>query len=382
MIPFRYNARNLVVRWKTTLMTAAGFTLVVTALVVMLAFVAGIQAVCTVSGEPENVLVLAKGSNDEVFSQLDSRSVSEIENVKGISRDAQGRPLVSRELFLVAHRFLDSEDTYKFLQIRGVTDQAYEVHHQVEVIEGRKPRKNQSEILMGRGARNDHHLQLGDTVTIGRKSWTVVGVFGANHSAIESEVWCDLSELASQFRREGAYTSLAIRTASPAAAVDLAERLSSSRTAPCTAQPEQEYHAKQGACTQVMRGGAIVIAWFMGLGAVFGIMNTMFAAIGQRRKDIAVLRIIGFRAHEIVISFLLESLLIAAIGGFLGISLGYATNGMTTSASLSMYEVHLAFIVDSTTILIASLATFIMGFLGGILPALSVVRVQPLEALR
>ncbi len=382
MIPFRYNARNLVVRWKTTLMTAAGFTLVVTALVVMLAFVSGIQAVCTVSGEPENVFVLAKGSNDEVFSQLDSRTVSEIENVKGIARDSQGRPQVSRELFLVAHRFLDSEDTYKFLQIRGVTDVAYEVHGQVEMLEGRKPRKNQSEIILGRGARNDHRLAIGDTVTIGRKNWTVVGVFGANHSAIESEVWCDLSELASQFRREGSYTSLAIRTANAAAAKDLSERLSSSRTAPCAAQPEQAYYAKQGESTQVMRGGAIVIAWFMGLGAVFGIMNTMFAAIGQRRKDIAVLRIIGFRPHEIVISFLLESLLIAAIGGFLGISLGYLTNGMTTSTSLSMYEVHLAFVVDSTTILIASLATFIMGFLGGILPALSVVRVQPLEALR
>lgn len=382
MIPFRYNARNLVVRWKTTLMTASGFTLVVTALVVMLAFVSGIQAVCTVSGDPENVFVLAKGANDEVFSQIDSRTASEIENVKGIARDSQGRPLISRELFLVAHRFLDSEDTYKFLQVRGVGQEAYQVHSQVQIVQGRKPRQNQSEILVGRGAGNDHHLEVGDSVVIGRKSWTAVGIFAANHSAIESEVWCDLTELASQFRREGAYTSLSLRTANAAAAKDLAERLSSSRTAPCTAQPEQAYYAKQGESTQVMRGGAIVIAWFMGLGAVFGIMNTMFAAIGQRRKDIAVLRIIGFRPYEIVISFLAESLLIAAFGGFLGISLGYATNGMTTSTSLSTYEVHLAFNVDSTTVLIASLATFIMGFLGGILPALSVVRVQPLEALR
>jgi putative ABC transport system permease protein len=382
MIPVRYNARNLVVRWKTTLMTAAGFTLVVSALVIMLAFIAGIQAVCTVSGDPRNVLVLAKGANDEVFSQIDSRTASEIENARGIVRDRKGRPMVSRELFLVVHRFLEQEKVFKFLQIRGVQPNAYDVHDQVRIVEGREARRNQSEIIIGRAVRDEHHLTIGDTVEIGRKPWKVSGVFEANRSAFESEVWCDLSELQSQFRREGLVSTLVIRASDPEAAARLSERLSSSRTAPCTAQPEQAYYARQAENTQVMKTGAIVIAWFMGLGAIFGVMNTMFAAIGQRRKDIAVLRIIGFQPYEIVISFLLEALLIAAIGGFLGISLGYAANGFTTSASISAHEVQLAFKVDQTTVLIASAATFLMGLFGGLLPALSVVRIQPLEALR
>jgi putative ABC transport system permease protein len=382
MIPLRYNARNLIVRWKTTLMTAAGFTLVVSALVIMLAFVAGIQAVCTVSGDPRNVLVLAKGASDEVFSQIDSQTASEIENTRGIARDRKGQPLVSRELFMVVHRFVESENAFKFLQIRGVQPSAYEVHDQVTVVEGRMPRANQSELLIGRGIQGEHKLNLGDTVEIGRKPWKVAGVFNANRSALESEVWCDLSELVSQFRREGFVSTIVVRTTSPEAAAQLSERLMSSRLTPCTAQPEQSYYAKQAENTEFMKTGAIVIAWFMGLGAVFGVMNTMFAAIGQRRKDIAVLRILGYQPGEIVISFLLEALLIAAIGGFLGISAGYLANGFTTSASISAREVQLAFKVDQSAVLIASIATFLMGLFGGLLPALSVVRIQPLEALR
>jgi len=363
-------------------MTAAGFTLVVSALVVMLAFIAGIQAVCTVSGDPRNVLVLAKGANDEVFSQIDSRTASEIENARGILRDRQGQPLVSRELFMVVHRFMEAENAFKFLQIRGVQPAAYEVHDQVVVVEGRLPRANQSEILIGRGIQGEHRLNIGDSVEIGRKPWKVSGVFEANRSALESEVWCDLSELASQFRREGFFSTVVVRTASPEAADELATRLMASRLTPCTAQPEQSYYAKQAENTEFMKTGAVVIAWFMGVGAIFGVMNTMFAAIGQRRKDIAVLRILGFRAHEIVISFLLEALLIAAVGGFLGISMGYAANGLTTSTSISAREVQLAFKVDGDSVMIAATATMLMGLFGGLLPALSVVRIQPLEALR
>lgn len=382
MIPIRYNARNLVVRWKTTLMTAAGFTLVVSALVIMLAFIAGIQAVCTVSGDPRNVLVLAKGANDEVFSTIDSQTASEIENARGIAKDRRGQPLVSRELFMVVHRFIEAENVFKFLQIRGVQPAAYEVHDQVQVVEGRMPRANQSEILIGRAIVSEHKLGVGDQIEIGRKMWKVSGVFEASRSAFESEVWCDLSELASQFRREGIVSTIVIRTASSAGAVELTKRLMASRLTPCSAIPEQSYYAKQAESTQLMKTGAIVIAWFMGVGAVFGVMNTMFAAIGQRRKDIAVLRILGYQPHEIMISFLAEAMLIAFVGGALGISIGFLANGFTTSSAVAVREMQLAFKVDGSTVMIAATTTFFMGLFGGLLPALSVVRIKPLEALR
>lgn len=382
MIPLRYNSRNLLVRWKTTLMTASGFTLVVAALVVMLAFITGIQAVCIVSGSPNNVLVLAKGASDEILSQIDSRTASEIESFKGILKDRQGKPIVSREQFMVVHRLIESQGVFKFFQIRGVEETAFQIHDQVKILEGRMYRPNQSEIIVGRGVIGDHELHVGDTVNIGRKLWKVVGLFEANRSSLESEAWCDLSELSSQFRREGLYTTIVLPTASPQAAAKLAEQLSASKTTQCSAQPEQTYYAKQAENTEIMKTGALVIAWFMGLGAVFGVMNTMFAAIGQRRKDIAVLRIIGFQPWEIVISFLLEALLISAVGGALGISLGYLVNGVTTSTSVSTHEVQVAFEVNQSTVIIASITTLLMGFFGGLFPALSVVRIQPLEALR
>lgn len=383
MIPLKYNARNLVVRWKTTLMTALGFTLVVSALVVMLAFVEGVQKVCTISGEPENVIVLAKGNNDEVFSQLDTRLASELENSRGVARNDAGVPLASREIFLVVHRRLEQEGVFKFLQIRGVQPVAFDVHTQIRITEGTPLRGSQSEVIIGKGVQREHQLDVGDEIEMGRKSWKVAGVFEAGGSAFESEVWADLPELASQFRREGIFSTMVLRTESAEGAKDLTTQLESSRSISCNPKTEPDYYAKQAEQTQMITSAALIIAWFMGIGAIFGVMNTMFAAIGQRRKDIAVLRIIGFKAHEILISFLLEAILISIIGGALGIGLGMCVNGYSRSAAVGgTRELAFAFSVTEGSIIFAACFSLVMGVVGGLLPAFSVVRIQPLEALR
>ncbi|MDX1967512.1 MAG: ABC transporter permease [Planctomycetaceae bacterium] len=383
MIPIKYNARNLIVRWKTTLMTASGFTLVVAALVVMLAFVEGVQQVCTVSGEPENVIVLAKGNTDEVFSQMNSRLTSDVANFRGVARNSRGEPLASREIFLVIHRKLEQEGVFKFLQVRGVQPVAFEVHTQIRIIEGSALRGSQSEVIIGKGVQREHQLRVGDEIQMGRKSWTVAGVFEAGGSAFESEMWADLNELSSQFRREGIYSTVVLRTEGAEAAQDLSARLADSRTISCNPKTEPEYYAKQAEQTQMITQAAWIIAWFMGIGAIFGVMNTMFAAIGQRRKDIAVLRIMGFKPHEILISFLLEAILISIIGGGLGIALGTGVNGFSRSTAVGgAREMEFAFRVTEGTVAFAACFSIAMGVAGGLLPALSVVRVQPLEALR
>jgi putative ABC transport system permease protein len=383
MIPLKYNARNLVVRWKTTLMTASGFTLVVAALVVMLAFVEGVQQVCTTSGEPENVIVLAKGNTDEVFSQMDTRLMNELENARGVGRSSTGQPLASREIFLVIHRKLDQEGVFKFLQIRGVQPIAFEVHTQIKLIEGSPLRANQSEVIIGKGVQREHKLNVGDEIPMGRKTWRVAGVFEAGGSAFESEMWADLTELASQFRREGIYSTMVLRTDGSDEALDLAAKLQDSRSISCNPKTEPEYYAKQAEQTQMISQAAWIIAWFMGIGAIFGVMNTMFAAIGQRRKDIAVLRILGFKPHEILVSFLLEAILISFIGGAIGIGLGMGVNGLSRSTAVgSAREVEFAFRVTEGAIAFAAGFSLTMGIVGGLLPAMSVVRIQPLEALR
>ena len=382
MVPVSYNYRNLLVRWKTTLMTASGFTLVVAALVVMLAFINGIQTVCATSGEPENVLVLAKGNNDEVLSQLERDVVAQVESSKEVAVDSGGQTLASRELYMVVNHFNEKAQQHEFLQVRGVLPVAPKVHTQVRIVDGRLFHPSQSEVTIGRAVQREQGLAVGDVVAIGRKPWKVAGVFEAGGAAFESEVWCDLNELASQFHREGVYSSVVLRAADAEAAAGLAGRLAASPRLSVDAQTEPLYYAKQGEETRVLQSAAWMIAWFMGVGAVFGVMNTMFAAIGQRIKDIAVMRIMGYASVEILLSFLLEAVLISLIGGGLGLGLGYLTNGLTRSTAVGARQIEFAFRVDGQILLLAGLFTIGMGILGGLLPALSAMRIKPLEALR
>ncbi|HEY7309502.1 MAG TPA: ABC transporter permease [Gemmataceae bacterium] len=381
MVPLSYNYRNLRVRWKTTLMTASGFTLVVAALVVMLAFINGIESACATTGEPENVILLSKGNNDEIVSQMERGLVSQVENSRGVALDAASQPVASRELFMVVHHQNELTGDFRFLQVRGVLPVAFRVHSQLHVSKGRAFRPSQSEVIIGKGVQRENRFQVGDSLEMGRKQWKIVGVFEAGGAAFESEVWCDLNELASQFRREGVYSSVVLRAPSPQDAERLAQRLSASRSVSVEAMTEPKYYQKQSEQTKIMQTAAWVIAWFMGVGAMFGVMNTMFAAIGQRTKDIAVLRIMGFASPDIVLSFLLEAILIAAIGGLLGVALGAATNGLTRSASIGARQIDFAFRVDAGILTFAALFTLVMGILGGLLPALSAMRIKPLEAL-
>src|SRR6516162_8357400 len=260
MIPLSYNFRNLRVRWRTTLMTASGFTLVVAALVVMLAFINGIEAACATTGEPENVILLSKGNNDEVLSQMERGLVAQVENTRGVALDASSQPVASRELFMVVHHRNDETGEFRFLQVRGVLPVAFRVHSQLLVREGRGFKRGQSEVIIGQAVRRETHLQVGDFIDMGRKRWKITGVFEAGGSAFESELWCDLNKLASQFRREGMYSSVILRTSSQHGAEELAEQLSASRSVNVEAMTEPKYYQKQSEQTKIMQTAAWVIA--------------------------------------------------------------------------------------------------------------------------
>jgi len=382
MVPVSYNYRNLLVRWKTTLMTASGFLLVVTALIIMLAFVNGVQTVCTSSGQPENIIVLKQGNFDEVLSQMDRRLVSQIEATPGVLRNAVGRPLASRELFMVLTQWNEQSGEYHRLQARGVEPVAMEVHQQVNVAEGRMFRRNSREVIVGIGFARSQRIAPGDTLALGQWEWDVVGVFSAAGSAFESEIWCNLGQLAGLFHREGIYSSVVLRTAGETAADHALEYLEDNRAVAVSAQKETDYYRQQAEQMNVIRTGAIVIAIFMAVGAIFGVTNTMFAAIGERSKDIAVMRLLGFKRSEIVLSFLMETLLLALIGGTLGALLGCAINGLTLNTALGAKSVAFAFKINGTILAIAAVFTLIMGMIGGLLPALSAMRIRPLEAMR
>ena len=382
MVPVAYSCRNLLVRWKTTLMTAGGFMLVVAAMVVMLAFVHGLQTVCVTSGELENVVVLDDGTTDEVFSRLDADIIARAEHFPDVLRDAAGRLLASRELFMVVSQPTGKPGEYQLLQARGVLPEAWSVHARVRLAEGRMNRPGQDEVVVGRAVVREHSAVLGSAFRLGRKDWRVVGVFDAEGSSFESEIWCDLHDLAGHFRRSPSYTSVVLRTADSNAARKLAQSLTGGRSIAVEAVTERGYYELQSRQTQMMLKAGLVIAAFMGLGAVFSIMNTMFAAISLRTKDIAILRILGFTRRQIMLSFLFEALVIASLGGICGALAGYATNGLTRSTAIGTRSIEFAFQVDAPILLSAACFTLVMGFLGGLLPAMAAMRVEPLSSLR
>lgn len=386
MIPVSYNYRNLIVRWKTTLITASGFTLVVTALIVMLAFVNGIQSVCAGSGQPENVIVLKEGAFDEVLSAMSDRLVRQIELAPGVSQAADGRPLSSRELFLAVNQQDEATGQYETIQVRGVSPAAGRVHSKVRIVRGRIFRRNAREVVLGAAVARQHQLEPGQELRIGRSRWEVVGIMEAGGAVFESEVWCDLDQLAAEFHRRNVYTSVVLRAPSPAAAAEVVRYINDRQSFRVEARTEPEYFREQARQSEMIRDGAIVIALFMAVGAVFGVANTMFAAIGERIKDIAVMRLLGFSRPEILVSFLLEAVLTALIGAALGSVLGYTVNGFTVSTALgrdvSSKSIAFAFEVDSSILVAAWLFALVMGVLGGLLPATSAMRVAPLEAMR
>jgi hypothetical protein len=416
-IPFQYSLRNLVVRWKTTLMTAVAFTVVVLLLTVMVAFVGGMNRVVARSAHPGNVLVLSDGATDEVFSNLPINDATEIEHQEGVVWQ-KGRALSSREVYICINQPTtgpDGRPKHRFLQIRGVEDPDIAAQvHELELLpggqwlsvggvqessaagssgNGRSASVIEAvlgeAIAQGLGAdRGQESLQVGDTFELGPRRWLVVGIMRAPGSAFGSEIWAKRSIVGETFGKQNLYTSLVLRTGDAASAKALADRLTHQyKKSALQATTEAEYYSRLSESAEQILSAVFLVASIMAVGGVFGIMNTMFAAIAQRASDIGVLRILGFARWQILATFLLESLVIALVGGGLGCILGYFVNGISASTMVGSNDgipksVVFEMVVDPNTVALGLLFTLLMGGLGGFLPALAAMRLRPLESLR
>ncbi len=448
-IPLSYNFRNLTVRWLTTLLTAAAFTLVVGLLIVMMAFVHGMKRLTEETGQPGNVIVLSDGATDEVISNLTIGDLSEIENLPQVVRQ-DGRPMASRETYLVALQVLPGSDGQRpkrrFLQVRGIDDpQLTAAVHNLELLPGGhwlseagvqdapagdRPdcrgdcpdfRANENgtvpltagttknaaaaplfQAVLGEGvatelarsrtpterakAKNPRRLDVGDTFQLRDAAWIVVGILKSAGSTFNSEIWAKRDLAASLFGKNS-YTTLVLRTADARSAQKLKDFLSKDyKKAAVTALVETEYYKSLSETTAQFSWAIGFLAIWMSVGGIFGVMNTMFAAISQRTKDIGVLRLLGYARWQILVSFLLESLVIALVGGLLGCLLGSLTDGYTVTSLVGGHgggrSVVFELSVSPTIIAVGILLTLLMGLLGGLLPALSAVRLKALDALR
>jgi cell division protein FtsX len=418
-VPLSYNLRNLRVRWKTTLATALAFTVVVALLMIMHAFATGIQRLSQGSGRPANVIVLSDGASDELYSNLPVSESSEVARQEGVLRDEASRSLCSREVYLLINQPVFGPEgqraKHRFLPIRGVEEpEISALVHGLELASGTwfsqagvremsagvqttasASAYAQVEAVLGEGLarefgrdREKESLEVGDVFSFGPRQGIVVGIMRGAETTFGSEVWAKRQKVGEIFGKENLYTSIVLRTGGPMQAKRLADWLSRDfKKTPVSAMTEPEYFAKMAEANLQLLGSIYFVAGIMALGGVFGVMNTMFAAVRQRTTDIAVLRILGFSRWQVLVSFLLESLVVAALGGVLGCVLGYLVNGVDTNSVVGtsgggMKRIAFQMVVDGNTLAAAVLFTLIMGFLGGLLPSVSAMRSRPLESLR
>jgi ABC-type lipoprotein release transport system permease subunit len=423
-VPLGYIARNLLVRWRTTLLTALAFTLVVSLLTVMLAFVNGMYRLTSNSGRADNVIILSDGATDEIFSNLPPSDIGDIENQPGILR-TDGAPLASRETYLVVNQPLARRSAggqqRRFLQLRGIDDArlAAGVHNLrllpggrwfsevgVEDLPGVKAGGGSDtaiQAVLGEGiawelghdrspaqqaaARNPDRLDVGDTFVLSQRTWLVVGVMDSSGSTFGSEVWAKRSIIGPMFGKNN-YTAVVLRATDAQAARRLKDYfVRDYRRTALLAQTEMDYYTNLSETNKQFLYAIVFVTIVMAVGGMFGVMNTMFAAISQRTKDLGVMRLVGFKRTQILVALLLESLGIALVGGLLGCALGSLCHGLSATSVVSSGPgggkfVVLRLTVDADVLLVGLLVSLAMGLLGGLLPALSALRLRPLESLR
>jgi len=383
-IPLKYNYRNLFVRRVSTGMTVGGIALVVAVFVIVMAMVAGLRSVITTTGSADNLVVLRKGATTETNSIITIDQYNALKYLPGISRDEKGDTFASPEVAVQV--FLQRIDGGRDnIVVRGVQPVALKVHDKVRITQGRMFNPGIGEVMVGKQLLSRYKdCTLGSTLRFGRGNWKVVGIFDADGSSFESEVWGDLHDILNDTRRGEYYSCVRLRCVKGADQAALTRRIDSDPRISLTAVSEPEYYKEQSAVANQLRALGMVVAIIMGIGAVFGAMNTMYAAVAARISEIGTLRALGFSPSAVMTCFVLESVVLAVIGGALGILLAMPINGFSTSFANFLTFSTLAFNFRVTPLIVGEALTFaaVMGVLGGSLPARQAMRMQVIEALR
>jgi len=392
-IPISYNVRNLVLRKGLTVMTALGIALTVTTAIFLMALVAGLNRAFVSSGNPLNVLVLRKGSEAELSGGFDAALFPTLKTLPGIAKDSHGDPMVSGEWVVVIVLPRKDGTGEVNVTVRGMMPDGLEMRQLpgpkgrpgVKLIAGRWFNTGQREVVVSKSIRDRFaHADIGDTMQFGKGSWKVVGVFDAGGSAYESEVWGDVNQMASDFDRQGGFSSAYLHATDPIAAEALKNRVSDDQRLKLEGVIETDYYAKQTSSGAPIKVIGFVVGFIMAIGSIFAAMNTMYAAVAYRGREIATLRVIGFSRPAILTSFVLESLLLSLLGAIVGILLMLPFNGMETGTSnaVTFSEVVFALRITPQVAGYAILFALIMGLIGGLAPAWHAARQNILNALR
>jgi putative ABC transport system permease protein len=384
-LPLSYNVRNILVRWRVTVLAVGGIALVVAVMIVLTAMANGFRAALRATGSPDNAIVTQRGSSSELTSGFTRDNASMIMVDSRVARDAQGRPLASPEIVVVASLPRKADGTDVNVTVRGVSQQAFEVRQGVHVIRGRRFTPGLYELIVGTKAADRYRdADIGSTIRLQRRAWTVVGVFAADGNGFESEVWGDVDVMAPAFHRANGYQSLTLRLTDPSSVTAFDKDLQANPNMQVQMTSERAYYEQQaGGTASALVALAVFVGVVMGIGAIFGAMNTMYALVATRTREIGTLRALGFSRISILIAFMIEAAFLALIAGVLGCVLAMpvdALSGSTSGANFS--EVSFGFRVSSYWLVVAVIAAIVMGIVGGFFPAFRAARTPITAALR
>lgn len=380
------NVRNMRERITSSIVALVGITGVVTVLIGVLSISEGFRAVLDLSGSPDVAIVLRGGSSDEMSSGLSQEQTRIIGDSTDLARDGNGA-IYSPELYVVVDVPMKSTLTPANVPLRGVSQQASKLRQDFRMIEGRNFVPGTFEIIVGEGAAQQFAgLVVGNKLRWGTTDWTVVGIFKDRGSVAESELWTDATVLQGAYNRGASYQSVRARLTSASAMTSFKDSLTKDPRLNVKVFSEQEYYAEQsrGMRTMISSIGT-TIAVLMGLGAFFAALNTMYSAVSARTREIATLRALGFGGGPVVVSVLIEALLLALVGGVIGMAIAYfAFNGIRASTMnwASFSQITFAFTVTPGLLLQGLIYSIVIGLLGGLMPSLRAARMPITTGLR
>lgn len=386
-IPLAYNLRNLLARKWTTAFTMGGVALVVAATVLLAALVGGLQQMLVSTGEPDNLVVLRKGATSDGSSQVPREAAAALRTLTGVAAGRDGEPLASREL--VNQPFVRTlAGTRENVLVRGVEPASFAVHRSVRLVEGRLFRPQMGEVVVGRGALARYAPGgVGSTIEFGRRRWTVVGVFDSGGTSFDSEIWADVSDVQDDTRRQG-YSGVRLRVAPGADPRAVVRRIESDGRYTLAAKPEVAYYREQAESANSLYVLVLTLAVVMATGAVFGALNTMYAAVTARTAEIGTLRALGFSRGAVLASFLSESLLLAAGGYVTGLLLAalavLVINTLLSGVQFAMMTFSVATVLLHLTpggALLGLAFAAAIGVLGGLAPAWRAAHLRVVDAL-
>lgn len=384
MIPLKYNIRSMSVRWVTTLLTVLAIAIVVFASVLSFGMVEGIYNALNSSGDAEDVIVMRKGSSDELSSNVNASTARELINLDGIDKDDNGEPIASREFVTIMTSDRRGDKGTANVLIRGLEKAGRKLRPDFTIVEGRDLEAGVNELIASvKMAERYENFGLGEEAEINKVKFKVVGLFEAGGSSSESEVWADFRDLTAAQRFEGAVSIVNFRVSDEAARLELMDRIENEDQFKLKTISESEYFDSQKGAAGPLIVMAVLIASFLLVGATFAAANTMYAAVASRIREIGTLRALGFSRTNIVTSFLMESVIICLLGGALGCLATLPLNGISGATQGGNFS-ELSFALSFGPIVLGlgmGLALF-MGTLGGIFPALQAIRLQIVSALR